>query len=46
MNTSSNGYVLGFAVAVCVTISAMLAATAHAHQQPRHRVGEVNQPGA
>ena len=28
MNTSSNGYVLGFAVAVCVTISAMLAATA------------------
>lgn len=30
MNTSSNGYVLGFAVAVCVTISAMLAATATA----------------
>jgi Na+-transporting NADH:ubiquinone oxidoreductase subunit C len=28
MNTSSNGYVLGFAVLVCVTISAMLAATA------------------
>ena len=28
MNTSSNGYVLGFAVTVCVTISAMLAATA------------------
>ena len=28
MNTSSNGYVLGFAVTVCVTISAMLAVTA------------------
>ena len=27
MNTSSNGYVLGFAVTVCVLISAMLAAT-------------------
>lgn len=30
MNTSSNGYVLGFAVTVCVVISAGLAATANA----------------
>lgn len=30
MNTSSNGYVLGFAVTVCVVISAALAATATA----------------
>lgn len=30
MNTSSNGYVLGFAITVCVVISAALAATATA----------------
>lgn len=29
MNTSSNGYVMGFAVGICVVISAMLAVTAN-----------------
>jgi Na+-transporting NADH:ubiquinone oxidoreductase subunit C len=42
MNTSSNGYVLGFAVGVCVVISAMLAATANALKKTQDAAAEFD----
>lgn len=42
MNTSSNGYVLGFAVTVCVVISAALAATANALKATQDAAAEFD----
>lgn len=42
MNTSSNGYVLGFAVTVCVVISSMLAVTANALKATQDAAAEFD----
>lgn len=42
MNTSSNGYVLGFAVTVCVLISAMLAITANSLKSTQEAAAEFD----
>lgn len=42
MNTSSNGYVMGFAVGVCVVISTMLALTANALKPAQEAAKELD----
>jgi Na+-transporting NADH:ubiquinone oxidoreductase subunit C len=42
MNTSSNGYVLGFAVGVCVLISTMLAVTANSLKETQDAAKEFD----
>lgn len=42
MNTSSNGYVLGFAVTICVVISSMLAVTANSLRETQAAAREFD----
>lgn len=42
MNTTSNGYVLGFAIGVCVLISAMLAVTANSLRETQEAAREFD----
>lgn len=42
MNTSSNGYVLGFSIAVCVVISAALAVTANSLRETQAAAAEFD----
>lgn len=42
MNTSANGYVLGFAVGLCVVISSMLAVTASVLKEPQAAAEEAD----